>query len=123
MSAIDVTEENFRELYKNNDILVLDFWASWCGPCIGFAPVFESVAKKHKEIVFGKIETELQPKLSEYFSIRSIPTIIVIREELELFRHSGAVGEDQLEELVLKIKNLDMAEVKKKIAEEDAAVE
>ncbi len=119
MQLIDVTDESFRELYKNNDIIVLDFWAIWCGPCHQFAPIFESVAKQYPDIVFGKVETENNLELSKYFTVMSIPTILIIREGLELFRHSGVLGEDELVNVIEQVKSADMNEVNRQIEAEE----
>jgi thioredoxin 1 len=117
MSLINTDDEAFKELYKNNDIVVLDFWAAWCGPCHNFAPVFKKVSEAFPEIPFAKVDTEENPKLSQYFGIRSIPTVIVIREELEVFRGSG-MSEADLTKLINEVKSADMEEVKKKIDSE-----
>lgn len=118
MATVTISEQNFREIYQTNDIVVLDFWASWCGPCQQFAPVFEQVSEKYPEIVFGKVDTEAEEKLSSYFEIRSIPTIIIIREQLEVFRHSGTAGSQELQSVIEQIQAADMDEVKKKLGEE-----
>lgn len=119
MATIEITDDSFREIYQNNSIVVLDFWAVWCGPCHNFAPIFEKVSEEFSSIVFGKVDTESNQKLSGYFGIRSIPTILIIREQLEVFRHSGVVGEDDLRQLVQRVQNADMGEIRKKIESEE----
>lgn len=119
MPLIDITDGNFRETYTNNEIIILDFWAPWCGPCQAFAPIFEEVSKQYPEIVFGKVNTEEEQKLALHFQIRSIPTIMVIRDQLEVFFQPGLLPEEQLIELIAAVKNLDMGEVRRKIEEEE----
>ncbi len=119
MATTELTKDNFREIYENNDIVIVDFWASWCGPCMSFMPTYEKVSEDYPDIVFGKVDTELEQELAAHFSIRSIPTLMVIRETYELFFQPGALGEDQLRELITKVKELDMDEVKKKLDAED----
>lgn len=123
MSTIEITKENFQSTYEGNDIVILDFWAEWCGPCKSFAPIFERVSEKYPKIVFGKIDTEAQPELGAHFEIRSIPTIMVIREGIELFFQPGAMSEEHLIELAEKVSGLDMDDVKKQIALEEAKAE
>ncbi len=120
MATIEITKENFQETYEKNDIVILDFWAEWCGPCKSFAPVFERISEKYPKIIFGKIDTEAQPELAAHFEIRSIPTIMVIRQGIELFFQPGALNEELLVELAEKVSSLDMEEVKKQIALEEA---
>ena len=119
MATHELGDDEFREAYKNNDIVVLDFWAPWCGPCHQFAPVYEEASDKYGEMFFGKINTEEQTGLSQYFGIRSIPTTIVIRDGIEVFRGSGVLGSEQLDQLLQQVQTLDMEEVKKKVAEEE----
>lgn len=123
MSTLAITKENFQSTYEQNDIVILDFWAEWCGPCKSFAPVYEKVSEKFPKIIFGKIDTEAQPELAAHFEIRSIPTIMVIREGIELFFQPGAINEELLTELAEKVSALDMEEVKKQIALEEADAE
>lgn len=119
MATIDVEDANFRELYRKNETLVLDFWAPWCGPCQNFLPVFEESSKKYSDVVFGKINTEQEQKLSAYFGIRSIPTVIIIKNELEVYRSSGSLAQAELENLVDQVKSTSIEEIKSKLGIED----
>lgn len=117
MAALDVGDENFRELYKNNETIVLDFWAPWCGPCQNFLPIFEKSSEKEKfsDVVFGKINTEQEQKLAAYFGIRSIPTVIIIKNELEVFRSKGSLAQADLESLVDEVKATSIDKIKSKL--------
>ena len=114
-SAIELTEENFEAEVKKNGILFIDFWAQWCPPCRAFAPVFEAAAKQHTDIVFGKVNTEEQPGLGAAFEIQAIPTLAVFREGVLLFAEAGAIPAKALEQLVEKVRELDMNQVRKDI--------
>jgi thioredoxin 1 len=116
MSTVEVTEQNFESTVAKG-IVLLDWWAAWCGPCRGFAPVFERAADKHADIVFGKIDTDAQQRLAGSFGIQSIPTLMAFREGILLFMQPGALPSATLEELIGKIRALDMDEVRRAVAE------
>lgn len=130
MATTDLTAENFENTVKDNEIVLVDFWADWCGPCKSFAPVFEQASEQHSDIAFGKVDTEDQQQMAAAFGISSIPTLMVFREGVGVFRQAGALPAPQLEELITGVRGLDMedvhakvAEQQKKMAEEQAAKE
>jgi thioredoxin len=117
MSTVNLNAKNFSETVKNNDIVVLDWWASWCGPCRAFAPIYEKASAEHSDIVFGKINTEEELDLSAAFGIQSIPTLMIFREEIILFSEAGMMSAKQLGELLGRVRSLDMQDVRRRIAE------
>ncbi|MBK7078247.1 MAG: thioredoxin [Myxococcales bacterium] len=116
-STVQITIDNFQEIVEKPGIVLLDFWAEWCGPCKMFAPVFEKAAEQHTDVVFGKIDTEAEQDLAQAVGISAIPTIMVFRDGVLLFRESGALPPQALESIVDQVKKLDMDEVRKKVAE------
>src|ERR671926_1771806 len=111
MPTTQITKDTFNDTINNNDIVLVDWWAEWCGPCRSFAPVFEEASGRHDDIVFGKIDTEAQPELSAMARITSIPTIMAFREGILIFSQAGALPSASLEELIGKVRELDLAEV------------
>jgi thioredoxin 1 len=115
-TTVEVTGENFKQLVERDGIVLLDWWAAWCGPCRAFAPTFEKAAAAHPEIVFGKIDTEAQQELAGSFQIRSIPTLMIMRDQVLLFSQPGALPAAALEDLITQVKALDMVKVRAEIA-------
>ena len=118
MATKELTKDNFEETITKNDIVVVDFWAPWCGPCKGFAPVYELASEKHPDIVFAKVNTDDEQELAGHFAIRSIPTIMIFREQVIIFSQSGALPAQGLESLLDQAKALDMKQVHADIAEQ-----
>jgi thioredoxin 1 len=117
MATVEVTEKNFREVTTQGTV-VLDWWAAWCGPCRAFAPVFEKASEAHPDVVFGKIDTDAQQALAGAFEISAIPTLMVLRDGILLFSEAGALPPAALEELLTKVKALDMDDIRRQIADE-----
>ncbi|HVN31758.1 MAG TPA: thioredoxin [Thermoanaerobaculaceae bacterium] len=120
MAVKELTTDNFNETVENNDTVLVDFWASWCGPCRAFKPIFEAASKAHPEMTFASCNTEEQQELAAAFNIRSIPTLMVFREKILLYAQPGMLPAEALEELVGKVKALDMTEVHAEVAKQQA---
>lgn len=120
MASVELTAENFDSTITDNDIVIVDFWADWCGPCKMFAPTFEAASEKDPEIVFGKVDTEAEQSLAAAAGIQSIPTLMVFREKVLLFSQAGALPPAALEDLITQVKGLDMAQVHAEIAKQIA---
>ncbi len=120
MAVIELTKDNFEQIVSDNDIVVIDFWAPWCGPCRSFAPTFEKVSEENEDVVFAKVNTEQEQEIAVQFNIRSIPTLAVFREQIILFMEAGAPPESGLVELVSNAQKVDMAMVREEIAKAEA---
>jgi len=123
MSTQTLTTDNFEATVLGSDTVLVDFWASWCGPCRMFAPIFEQSSERHPDLVFGKVDTEDQQELAESFGIRSIPTLMIFREGILLFSQPGALPETALEDLIAQVGALDMDDVRAQIADAEAAAQ
>lgn len=116
MATIELTQHNFQETIEQNDMVIIDFWAAWCGPCRSFAPVFEEASNKYQDIVFGKVNTEAERALAGSFRVRSIPTLVIIREQVVLFAQPGALPGSALDDLIEQARGVDMADVHQQVA-------
>jgi len=120
MATLEVTEKNFEETIEKG-LVLLDWWAAWCGPCRRFAPIYEEASGRHPDVVFGKVDTEAQPGLAGEFGIRSIPTIMAFRDGILLFAQPGSLPGDVLDELIGKLREVDMDEVRRRVSEAEEA--
>lgn len=123
MATVQATKENIEDLVNNNDIVMFDFWASWCGPCQAFAPIYEAASERYPDVVFAKVNTEEEREIAAHFNIRSIPTIMVFRSQMLVFAQPGMLPESAVDELLGKVKELDMEEVRRHKEEAAAAQE
>ena len=118
MAVMELTKENFEQVITSNATVIVDYWAPWCGPCRGFAPVFEKVSESHPDVVFAKVNTDEEQEIAVHFQIRSIPTLMVFRDQIIVFSQPGAMPQGAFEQVVSKAKEIDMDEVRKQIAQQ-----
>jgi thioredoxin 1 len=120
MATIEITKNNFEDVITKNNLVILDFWASWCGPCKSFGPTFEAASEKYPDVVFGKVNTEEQQELAGHFQIRSIPNVMLFREQVVLFAQPGAMPAAGIDSVIEQAKALDMNQVRAEIVEAEA---
>jgi thioredoxin 1 len=118
MATVDLTPENFKDVIEQNDFVIIDFWAPWCGPCQSFGPVYDEVSEQHDDIVFAKVNTQEQQELAGMFNVRSIPTLMVFREQVVLYSEAGALPKSAFEKLVEDARALDMEKVHAEVAKQ-----
>ena len=122
-STVELTKENFDQTVTDNEFVLIDFWAAWCGPCRMFAPIYDKAAEENPDLVFGKIDTEAQPELAAAFGIQSIPTLMIVRDQVAVYAQAGALPEAALTDVIGQARKLDMDEVRKAVAEQQAQAE
>ena len=120
MAVVELTKENFEQVITSNPTVVVDYWAPWCGPCRGFAPVFEKVSEQHPDVVFAKVNTDEEQEIAAHFQIRSIPTLMVFRDTIIVFSQPGALPQGPFEQVVAKVRELDMDDVRKQMVTQEA---
>jgi thioredoxin len=120
MATVDLTKENFEQVVTGNDVVIVDFWAPWCAPCRAFAPTFEQASEQHADVVFAKVNTEEEQEVAGAFNIRSIPTLMVFRENVILYSEAGSLPAQALEQVITQVKGIDMPAVHREIAERGA---
>ena len=123
MATVALTQANFEQTLKENGTVIIDFWAPWCGPCQSYGPVFEKTSEKFDDVVFAKINTEEEQELAGYFQIRSIPTTVILRDGVGVFQQSGSLPEEAIVDILGQVKSLNMDDVRKEIAEQQASQE
>ena len=123
MATVELTKDNFEKTVNENPMVIVDFWAPWCGPCRGFAPVYEKASEAHSDVVFAKVNTDEEQEIAGHFNIRSIPTLMVFREKVILFQQAGALPGSALEQVIAQAKSIDMAKVHAEVAGQNQAQE
>lgn len=118
MAVVELTKDDFEKAIKDNAFVIVDFWAPWCGPCRSFAPVFEKVSEDHPDVLFAKVNTEDEQEIAAHFQIRSIPTLMIFRDQIIIFAQPGALPEGSFRQLLEKAQELDMEEVRRQVAEQ-----